>query len=201
VTRDKVQLGIIIVGLISIGLGVQTMLLTPTLILPPWFLVLLYIPFLLGVSFVLGLLTKKLIKTKWTTLTMTAIFTTIVCLTFYIYEYRQTLTIIVPDNFAGTAYLIVTKEPKNDFELNESGVGYIKEETYNNGFQPKVFKGGQEITEKIRGYGIGSGSYKGQQSIKFVTFDIPGKISDWKEISFRDLIESNAIDTTRIKLD
>lgn len=199
-TKDKLQIGIIIVGLISFGLGVSTMLKAPTLILPSWFLVLLYTPFLIGISFAFGILTKKLTRTKWTTLTLSTIYVSLICLTIYISEYRQTLVIVVPDDFAGNAYLILTHESENDFQLNEYGVGYITEETYKNGFQPKVFKGGREITDEIRGYGIGSGSYRGSQSINFVSFDVPGKASDWREVSLHDLLELYGIDTARVRL-
>lgn len=151
------------------------MLNTYTLILSPAFLVLLYTPFLVGLSFLLGFVTKKLINLKWATLTVSSIFVTLFCWAFFISEYRQTLTIVVPDNFAGEAYLILTSESENDFELNEFGVGYITEQTYKSGFKPKVVQGSQEITEQISSYSIGSGSFKGQQMIRFLTFHIPAK--------------------------
>ena len=55
ILKDKAQRIIQLIGLVGLILGILTMLRTPTVILPPWFLVLLFLPILLGVSFLLGL--------------------------------------------------------------------------------------------------------------------------------------------------
>jgi predicted ABC-type sugar transport system permease subunit len=86
-------------GLAGLTIGILTMLKTPTVILPPWILVLLFLPILLGVSFLLGLGTKYLIKSSWTKLTFTTLFAGLFCIVFYISEYKPTHKILLPTRF------------------------------------------------------------------------------------------------------
>jgi heme/copper-type cytochrome/quinol oxidase subunit 3 len=123
ILRGKEQRIIQIIGLFGLILGIRTMLRTPTLILPPWFLVLLFLPILLGASFLLGLATTHLIRSNWSKLTFTAMFTGLLCVVFYISEYKPTLKIIVTDSFSGEVKLLLSRDSKDKFELNENGIG------------------------------------------------------------------------------
>jgi hypothetical protein len=204
VSKDKIQRIIQVAGLIGLLLGVWTMLRTPTLILPPWFLVLLFLPILLGVSFLLGLATKHLIKNNWSRLTYTAIFVGLFCITFYISEYVPTRNIIVADSFSGEVRLLLSKDSVDNFELNEYGIGYVSESTYRQGFKPKVEKAGKDITNDIiRSIAFGSlahGTIDGKVigPYKYLSFRVPGQPTDSLTNDLLGLIEINAIDTTRL---
>lgn len=196
--KDKTQILLIIIGLISLTLGINTMLDTPTMILPSYVLVILYLPFVIGVSLVFALVIKKMLKSKWKLISFTSIFISIISLTFYISEYRETLNIIVPEDFYGTVHLVLSNSNQNDLVLNEFGVGYISEEVYNSGFKPKVSKGGKDITPIIEEYATGSASYDNGKSLNYLTFSVPGKNTSEEEAGVFELIKNNGIDTSRI---
>jgi hypothetical protein len=204
ILKDKAQRIIQLIGLVGLILGILTMLRTPTVILPSWFLVLLFLPILLGVSFLLGLGTRFLLKSNWTKLTFTALFAGLFCVAFYISEYKPTHKIIVTDSFAGQVRLLLSKDDKDEFELNEYGVGYVSESTYRQGFKPRVEKNGKDITDEvIRSLSFGSmtsatvdGKIIGPYS--YLSFIVPGQSTDSLSNDLRELIDKNAIDTTRL---
>jgi len=202
--KDKTQRIIQLVGLAGLLLGIWTMLRTPTLILPPWFLVLMFLPILLGVSFLLGLATKYLVKSSWTKLTFTAIFTGLICGIFYVSEYTPTHKIIVADTFSGQVRLLLSKDDKDSFELNEYGIGYVSESTYRQGFRPKVAKHGKDITDEIaRSLSFGSMTQttidgKNIGPYSYLSFVVPGQPTDSLSNDILELINRNAIDTTRL---
>ena len=199
-TKSKIQIAILTLGLLTIALGIWTMLQIQTVILPSWYLVLILLPITLSIAFGLGFLVKKLFKLRWHTLTITSLIMTIVCLTFYISEYRPSYTIYIPDNYAGEVTLLVTKETNNDFNINEFGIGYINQKTFKNGFHPTVIKNKEDITNQIKNYNRGAYSSAGtlNLSLDYVTFTIPSDKENPAEISFDELINKNAIDTTRL---
>ena len=199
--KNKLQIPIIIFGLVAIGLGVRSLLQVPTMILPTWFLVSLYLPIALLISFILGFITKKLTKSTWHMLTFTTIFASLVSLTFYFSEYSPSYTVKIPDTFVGEVKLLVTNESTNDLGVNKFGIGYINQKTYKNGFLPKILKGGKDITKEIHGYSTGSfaTSLLHNKQFNYISFVIPGKKeNEDDENNFNDLIKSNGIDTTRI---
>ncbi len=203
VLKSKGQIAIIIVGLISIALGFQTMLRLPTVILPSWFLVLLYLPFVIGISFALGLLAKALTKIEASKLTYTSIFVTLISLIFYLSGYKSNHKIIIPDNFSGQVKLFLSNESTDDFKLNNFGIGYLSKETYYNGFKPSVIKNGQDITKDITKYSEGSFGDAGLDgkiitSCKYLSFEVPGVSKDTMDMDLKKLIETGALDTMRI---
>jgi hypothetical protein len=205
ILKDKAQRIIQIVGLVGVILGILTMLRTPTVILPPWFLVLLYLPILLGVSFLLGLATRYLIKNSWSKLTFTALFAGFICIIFYISEYKPSHKIIVTSSFSGQVRLLLSKDNKDEFELNEYGIGYVSEATYRKGFKPRVEKDGKDITDEvIRSLSFGSmanatidGKIIGPYN--YLSFIVPGQpTEDSLKMDLLELIDRNVIDTTRL---
>lgn len=199
-TKSKIQLAILTLGFLTIALGIWTMLQIPTVILPAWYLVLIYLPITFLIAFGLGFLTKKLFKLSWHTLTITSLIMTIACLTFYISEYRPSYTIYIPDNYVGEITLLVSKEADNDFNINKFGIGYINQKTFKNGFHPTVIKNNKDITKQIKNYNRGAYGSAGTLniSIDYVTFTIPSDEINTVAISIDELITNNAIDTTRI---
>jgi hypothetical protein len=201
--KSKGQTALVLVGLFSLVLGIMTMLRVPTVILPPWFLVLIYVPIIIGVSFLLGLVTKLLIKIDANNLAYTSIFITIFSLAFYISEYKPTIEIIVPENFNGVVKLFLSNEDKDDFHLNSYGVGYVCKATYYGGFKPKVVKDGQDITNRLSDFSEGSIGFGGVDGknvgpYKYLSFKISPQATDTLSIDLMKMIELNILDTTRI---
>jgi hypothetical protein len=196
----QIQIAIVILGLLSIALGIWTMLQIPTMILSPWFLVLIFLPIALFVAFFIGFLLTILLNSAWHPMTFTALVITAICLTFYISQYRPGYKIIIPDQYAGDVQLLVSNEQKNDFKVNKFGIGYINRETYKNGFRPIVIKAGHDISDQISDYSYGSyATTSGNQlSFDFLSFEIPGKKNVSGMLSYDSLLKMKAIDTTRI---
>ena len=199
--KSKLQVAIIIIGLISTTLGTWTMLQTPTMILPPWFLVGLYLPIAFIVSLIVGFLAKKLLKSSWHTLTFTALTMTIIGLTFYVSQYKPSYKIIIPDSYVGEVKLLLSNENENDFKVNNFGIGYINQKTYKKGFRPRIIQRGQDISKQVTGYSIGSYATTSSSnlSLDYLTFEIPGKADGSFLIDFDSLLKLNAIDTKRIR--
>ena len=199
-TRPKLQIAIGTIGLLSIWIGIRTMLQIPTMIISPWFLVGLYLTIALVVSFFIGYLTKVFSKSSWHTLTFTALAMTIICSTFYISQYKPSYKINIPDNYVGNVELLVSNEQENDFKVNNFGVGYINKKTFENGFRPTIVKDGHDITKQVSGYSTGSYATTAASnlSLDYVTFEIPGKKENTENIDFDSLLILKAIDPTRL---
>ena len=196
----KLQIAIGTFGLISIAIGIWTMLQTPTMILSPFFLVALYLPITVIISLVVGFLTKALLKSGWHTLTFTSLTMTVICLTFYASQYKPSYIILVPDKFVGEVKLLVSNENENDFKVNDFGIGYINQKTYKSGFRPTIIKGGQNISKQITGYSTGSYATTSSSnlSLDYLSFEISKKIDSAFVIDFDSLLKLNAIDTQRL---
>ena len=198
--NSKPQLLILTIGFTSIGLGVWTMLQTPTLILPSWFLVLLFLPIAFIIALTIGFLIKKMSKSSWHTLTFTSILLTILCLSYFISEYRPSYTIEIPKGYVGEVKLLLSKSDENILSINSHGIGYLNEKTYRNGFRPTIIKGGKDITKEITGYGMGTfiSTQTGNYKVEYVNFTVPqtGKRTNWDIVDIDDLIKLNAVDTT-----
>ena len=203
VHKSKIQQFIWAIGLISIGLGVWTILQTPTLLLPSWFLAVLFVPITILCSLGLGFLIKKIFKSNWSVITFTAIIMSTLCLSYYISEYKPTYKIIIPTNFIGEVRLLLSNENTNDFNINKYGVGYINQKTFKNGFQPKIIKGGQDITSQIKAYSIGATATTtstSSLSVDYLTFKVPGTTQNEITTDIDELVKVNGIDTTRLKI-
>ena len=173
--KDKVQLIIIVIGFISYGFFVNTMLQIPTVIIPSWFLVLMYTPVLIGISLTLGYFVKNLRETKWKTISFTFLFIAVLSLVYVFSESKKNLRINIPKNYTGTVYLVLSNETTNDFDINEFGIGYVCADTYNSGFRPKVYRQDRDITKTINSYSSGSASSSSmsRNSICYLEFNVP----------------------------
>jgi hypothetical protein len=194
---------LILIGLVSASIGIRTMLEIPAVILPGWFLVILFGGILLLLSFGLGALLCSLTKSKIHILSATSIIVTIVCLGFYISEYRPTYTINVADNFIGEVKLFRSTLKNNRLSLNKYGVGYITDKTYRKGFRPVVIKNGRDITKECEGFVQGNVASAGFDGTSFGPFSYVGfTIGDnpadniWTDL--KNAIELKVIDTSII---
>lgn len=75
----------------------------------------------------------------------------------HIYIYSPPLKITIPDNFSGQINLIVDKEHKQNLNINEDGIGYVKEsilQKLRGNKKPHVyFNNGKKISaDRIIGY-------------------------------------------------
>ncbi|SIS58316.1 hypothetical protein SAMN05421796_101405 [Chryseobacterium piscicola] len=196
--KSKLQFVIIFLGILSSCFGIWKMLKTETMILSPWFLVLLFLPILLFISFLLGYFLKIILKSEWNTLTFTSVFVIIICSIFYASQYRPTNKVVIPKNFSGEVKLFVSNEKGNDFKINNFGVGYIDKETFDKGFYPKIIKENNDITDQVKLYSKGSWvtTEKTDYSFEYLTFIIPPKKEHNKDVG--ELLKVNAIDITRL---
>jgi hypothetical protein len=203
VRKFKWQIVIIVLGLVALGMGIWTMLQIPTLILPPWYLVIIFLPFVLLISIGLGYQIKKVVKSKWHTMSFASIILTIICLTFYLSKYRKQVIITVPVDYAGEVRLFLSNNEENKLNINEFGIGYLNENTYENGFRPIIMKNEQDITEFIKGYSIGEFtlSQLDNYRLEYLQFTVPknneNEYSD--AIELNELIKRNALDTALLK--
>jgi hypothetical protein len=179
------------------------MLEVQTLILPAWTLALLYGGVLLAVSFGLGALASWLTKSKLHMLTVTSIIISIVCISFYINQFRPNYDIYVADNFQGEVKLFRSTLKTNRFTLSEYGVGYITDKEYRNGFKPTVYKNGKDITNECKNIVQGSLSFAGVDGksvgpFSYVGFTIGDNNADtvWNDLT--NVIERKMIDTSLI---
>lgn len=197
-TQRIIQIG----SLVGLGLGVYTMLRMPTVILPPWFLVLMFLPILFGVSCLLGIAAQDLTKSRWNKLTFTLIFMGLFSMALYISEYRPTYKITVPESYSGEVILLLAIG-EDQFKLNDYGIGYVSESTYREGFEPKVVKGDENITNQIRSLSYGTMTHadingKTIGPYKYLSLTVPGTRPDSFTYNLVDLIRLNAVDTTRL---
>ncbi|KQC01151.1 hypothetical protein [Pedobacter sp. Hv1] len=196
--KSKLQFIIIGLGILSLVVGIRQMLQTRTMILPSWFLVLLFTPSMMCVSVMLGYLTKKITKSKWYILTHAAIFVIVFSSIFYISEYRPNKSIIVPESYVGEVRLFVSNE--NDFMINKYGVGYIERKTFIKGFYPKIIKGSNDITKQIKEYSKGAlaTTKEDLHTYEYLTFFVPINGQNIEDKNIEELIKIKAIDTARL---
>ena len=195
-----IQIIFISLGIFSLGVGIWQMLQTKTMILPPWFLVTISLPGTLLVSFVLGFIAKKLLNSKWQTLTFTSIFVIIFCSIFYISEYKPVYIVGIPKDYVGEIKLFLSNEEENDFSINSYGIGYIDKRTFDEGFYPKIIQGDNDITKHIKEYNRSAlATTPGDTySFEYLSFSIPVNEKSAEDKDIRELIKIKAIDTTRL---
>ncbi|KIA92320.1 hypothetical protein OC25_16670 [Pedobacter kyungheensis] len=198
--KSKSQLIIIVLGVLSLCLGVWQMMQTATMILSPWFLILFYSFITICVSFVLGYLLKKILKSTWYNVTFASMFIMLACITFYVTQYKSTYEIVVPNNYTGEVKLFLSNEDGNDFIINQYGIGYIDENTFKDGFNPKVIKKNVDITKQIKQYNRGAfaTTQKSKYSYEYLSFSVSGKVEDIDERDISELIKIKAVDTNRL---
>jgi hypothetical protein len=176
--KFKFQSIIIIFGILSIIYGFLKILEVQTLILTPIYFAIFGSILVTLVSLILGYVLKYLFVLKWHSITISSLLLILAALTYSICDYTPQHDIIIPDNYYGEVKLFVTNRQENDFIINNSGIGYINKKTYDEGFSPRIMKGGIDITKQVLGYSKGSLATgpKDIYTFQFLSFDIPNKI-------------------------
>ena len=196
----QIQTAIIVLCLISTSIGIWTMLQTPTVILPPWFLVAMFLPIAFLIALAIGFLVKIILNSGWHTMTFTSLVLTCICLIFYASQFKPSYKIVIPDSYIGEVRLLVSKEQQNDFNVNSYGIGYINYKSFKDGFRPIVIKGGYNISNQILGYSTGSYATTSGSKLSFdyLSFEIPGKKIASGLVDYDSLLKLKAIDTARL---
>jgi hypothetical protein len=162
VTKSRGQIAIIFLGLISYGLGIKTMLQTPTMILTPWFLVLIFSPLVFGLSFILGFLTKTISKSNWHIITFSSIYVSAICLTFFFKEHRNyaNLQLQLDEHKAGHYFIISTTDKSKSVKyvtgepilFDSNNVIYLDSGLFNQSAMRPVNQNGDDLSNRIKNY-------------------------------------------------
>jgi hypothetical protein len=195
--KNKIQIITIFLGLLSFILLFKSILETETMILSPWFLALIWSIGPLTICLIIGILIKKLFKFSLFALTIPSLLFIIYFGVYKIIEYKPNYIIQIPENYKGEVKLFVSD--KNDFLINNQGIGYINEKTFKNGFYPSIMKGNINITEKVEQYNKVTfiPSSMTNHSFEYLSFNVSKPIND-ENRSIEKLINAGAIDTTRL---
>jgi hypothetical protein len=193
----------IAIGLVAFCLGVNTMLKIQTVILPSWFLAVMYGAVLVLISIGIAKVITLFTKSNFHILTAASIIVTLVCSAFYISEYRPSNRIYVPNNFSGQVKLFRSRLADNQLHLNQYGVGYITDRAYRKGFKPVIYQNGKDITDRCKNLSQGSLAFAGLDGtslgpFSYVGFTIGDSRNDtiWNDL--KKAIESKLIDTAII---
>jgi len=161
-TKSKEQIAIVILGVISYALGIKTMLQTPTMILPPCFLVSLFTPFVFGLSFLLGFLTKTISKSSWHTVTFSSIYVSAICFTFFFKEHRnyENLQLQLDEHKEGHYFIISTTDKSKSvkytkgesLKFDSNNVIYLDSGLYNNSAKRPVNMDGDDLSDRVKNY-------------------------------------------------
>lgn len=113
------------------------------ILLVVFFLIILFISYIL-----------KLIFKKYTTFEFFLPITVLSLIAFNYCFYSPNLKIIVPVNYTGIISLVLSNSTNNILKIDENGIGYINEFTFERTYQkPTVFDTkGKELTSQIKGF-------------------------------------------------
>ena len=107
-------------------------------------------------------------------------------------------TVVIPEGYVGEIRLLVSNE--NDFSINNYGIGYIDRKTFDEGFYPKIIKGGNDITKQVKEYSKGAlaTSSGDVYSYEYLSFSVLAKGEHVENKDIEELIKIKAIDTSRL---
>jgi hypothetical protein len=141
-------------GILSIGL-LTTLLLKLTKVPGGMILSGLFLGGMMIVGIILGCLILtgivRLIFKQTSFLTILFITTTISFLAFHYQLYSPTLTIIVPDGYRGKVYLVLSNVEDNILTVDNNGIGYLTEWTFNKTYSRPIVKqaNGKDLDEYL----------------------------------------------------
>jgi hypothetical protein len=159
VTRKRIQIGIVILGLICYGLGFLTILQVPTMLMTPTYLALiLTIPTLI-VSVLIGLVTKFATSSKLHWMTFTFMYIGLISLTVFVVEYKdyEYVEIVLDENKSGHYFIIATTDKKKAVNYNgqqvpfdSNNVIYLDGELYKNAVIKPINANGKDLSKRIK---------------------------------------------------
>lgn len=158
-TKKKIQIGIIILGLVCYGLGFLTILQVPTMLMTPTYLALaLTVPTLL-ISLLLGLLTKFATGSKWHWLTFTFIYLGLISLTIFVLEYKdfENVKVVLDENKSGHYFIIASSDSAKSIDysgkkiyFDSNNIIYLDSGLYNKSVIKPINLDGQDLSKRIK---------------------------------------------------
>jgi len=112
VIKKKIQIGIIILGLMCYGLGFLTILQVPTMLMTPTYLALVLTVPTIIISLLLGLGTKFATGLKWHWVTFSFIYLGLISFTVFVLEYKsyENVKVVLDENNSGHYFIIATTD-------------------------------------------------------------------------------------------
>jgi hypothetical protein len=159
VTKKKIQIVIIILGLICYGLGFLTILQVPTMFMTPTYLALVLTVPTLIVSLLLGLLTKFGTGSKWHWLTFTFIYLGLISLTVFALEYKdyENVKVIVDENKSGHYFIVATTDKnkainytRQSINFDSNNVIYLDSGLYKKAVIKPINNDGKDLSKRIK---------------------------------------------------
>lgn len=160
-TKKKIQIGVVILGIAFYYLGYITILQVPTMLMTPTYLAIsLTIP-LVFVSIILGLITKFSTRSKWHWVTFSFFYIGLISLTIFILEYKnyENVIVVIDENKSGHYFIIRTTDKRKavDFkgqhiQFDSNKVIYLEAELYKKAIIKPVNRQGEDLKKRIKSH-------------------------------------------------
>jgi len=115
-----------------------------------------------GIIFIIGILiacwivafTLNLIFKKYSISSYLLFFFSLSLIYFNVHFYSPTLKIIVPNNYTGEINLVLANIDENRLNIDENGIGYINEKTFNKTYTKPVVtdRSGNDLSKQLKGF-------------------------------------------------
>ncbi len=115
-----------------------------------------------GIIFIIGILitcwivafTLNLIFKKYSISSYLLFFFSLSLIYFNVHFYSPTLKIIVPNNYTGEINLVLANIDENRLNIDENGIGYINEMTFNKTYTKPVVtdRRGNDLSKQLKGF-------------------------------------------------
>jgi hypothetical protein len=189
---------VLTLSLVPCAWCVVSILQTPTMILPSWFILCILALPAVTAAFGIGFVLKQLFGSGWHTATFASMLLAAASLVYLITTYRPTYTVVIDPGYAGEVRLFVSRYANNrEIRVNRYGIGYIGKKTFDNGFYPRILKGGRDISKEVSEYSTGAIATSAPEKYRFeyLAFEIPGTAGSPGDDP-DSLVKTGAIDTT-----
>ncbi len=196
----------ILPGILLVTLSIKLTKVPGGMILPSWFLGgMIIIGIILGCLIVSGIL--KLIFKKISYLTFFFATLSFSFLAFHYKLYSPTLEIIVPNDYRGEVYLVLSNIDHNILIIDQNGIGYLNEWTFNKTYTRPVVKqmNGKNLDKYLIAYtpsgffGGGKACCINKQQIKVLSFKI-GTTPRLKDEYFESIDWMSKLDRNKVRL-
>lgn len=160
-TKKKIQIGVIILGLVCYWLGFLTILQVPTMLMTPAYLaIVLTVPTVI-ISLLLGVGTKFATRSKWHWVTFSFIYLGFISLTVFVLEYKdyENVKVVLDENNSGHYFIIATTDKSKavDYKgqqvhFDSNKVIYLDGELYKKAAIRPVNEQGNDLTKRIKSH-------------------------------------------------
>ncbi len=160
-TKNKIQIGVIILGLVSYCLGFLTILQVPTMLMTPTYLALVLTVPTVIVSLLLGLGTKFATGSKWHWITFAFVYLGVISLSVFVLEYKdyEKVKVVLDENNSGHYFIIATTDKNKAISYNgkqihfdSNNVIYLDGELYKKAAIKPVSAQGKDLSNRIKNH-------------------------------------------------